>query len=223
MRVLDWTPASHDFLISSTQAVNMPSSIRVFQNSRNTESRGDLIPVRTGISPNERLTDIVADTVRNRLYISNSGMNRVEVFDTRAKRFLTPIKVGQLPRSLAMTPDGATLYVGNSGGESISIIDLDRLAVTGRIKFPAIPFNGATAVISPSLLAVTQSGLQIMMSNGTLWRVIGDEAVPRKVSAVIGTATIPAPRTMVSTPNAALIASETRVAAASSRRVVTSV
>jgi uncharacterized protein (TIGR03437 family) len=195
------TPAAHDFLITSPQAVNLPSAIRVFQNSRNTESRGDLIPVQTAISPNEALTDMVADATRNRLYISNSGMNRVEVFDTRAKRFLTPIKVGQLPRSLAMSPDGITLYVGNSGGESISIIDLDQLRVTGRVKFPAIPFNGATAVISPSILAVTQNGLQIMMSNGTLWRVIGDEALPRRVSPVIGTATIPAPRTMVATPN----------------------
>jgi len=195
------TPAAHDFLITSPQAINVPGTIRVFQNSRNTESRGDLIPVRTAISPNEGLTDIVADTLRNRLYISNSGMNRVEVFDTRAKRFLAPIKVGQLPRALAMSPDSSTLYVANSGGESISVIDLDRMAVSGKIKFPAIPFNGATPVISPSILAVTQNGLQIVMSNGTLWRVIGDEAVPRRLSAIIGTTTIPAPRTLTATPN----------------------
>ncbi|MFN0102011.1 MAG: hypothetical protein ACKV2U_07970 [Bryobacteraceae bacterium] len=195
------TPAAHDFLITSPQAVNVPSTIRVFQNSRNTESRGDLIPVRTAISPNEGLTDIAADTVRNRLYISNSGMNQVEVFDMRGKRFLAGIKVGQLPRSLAMSPDSSTLYVANTGGESISIIDLDKLQVSGKVKFPAIPFNGATPVISPSAIAVTQSGLQIVMSNGTLWRVVGDEAVPRRVSAVIGTATVPAPRTIAATPN----------------------
>ncbi len=195
------TPAAHDFLITSPQAVNLPGTIRVFQNSRNTESRGDIIPVQTGISPNEALTDMVADSVRNRIYVSNSGMNRVEVFDMRSKRFLAPIKVGQLPRSLAMSPDSSTLYVANSGGEAISVIDLDNLRVSGRIKFPAIPFNGATAVITPSALAVTQSGLQIVMSNGTLWRVVGDEAVPRRVSAVIGTATIPAPRTIAATPN----------------------
>ena len=55
------TPAAHDFLVTSPQAVNLPASIRVFQNSRNTESRGDLIPVQTAISPNEALTDMVAD------------------------------------------------------------------------------------------------------------------------------------------------------------------
>lgn len=195
------TPPAHDYLITSPQAINVPSTIRVFQNSRNTESRGDLFPVRTAISPNEGLTDMVLDSVRNRVYISNSGMNRVEVFDTRAKQFLSSIKVGQLPRSLAMSPDSSTLYVANSGGESISVIDLEKLRVSSRVKFPAIPFNGATAVISPTHLAVTQSGLQIVMSNGTLWRVIGDEAVPRRLSAVIGTTTIPAPRTISATPN----------------------
>lgn len=195
------TPAAHDFLVTSPQAVNLPGTIRVFQNSRNTDSRGDIYPVQTRISPAEALTDLIADPGRNRLYISNSGMNRIEVFDTRARRFLSPVKVGQLPRSLAMTPDGSTLYVANSGGESISIIDLDRLQVSGRIKFPAIPFNGATAVISPSSIAATQNGLQIVMSNGTLWRVIGDEAVPRRTSAVIGAATVPAPRTIAATPN----------------------
>ncbi|HEU0122698.1 MAG TPA: hypothetical protein VFQ91_19355 [Bryobacteraceae bacterium] len=195
------TPAAHDFLVTSQQAVNLPSSVRVFQNSRSTEARGDLIPIRTGISPNEALTDLTMDSSRGRVYIANSGMNRVEVFDTRGKRLLTPIKVGQLPRSLAMSPDGSTLYVANSGGESISVIDLDRLEVRSKIKFPAIPFNGSAPVISPTNIAVTQSGLQILMSNGTLWRVIGDEATPRPVSPVIGTATIPAPRTMAATPN----------------------
>jgi len=195
------TVPAHDYVITSPQAINVPNTIRVFQNSRSTESRGELVPVRTAISPNEALTDMVSDTTRGRLYISNSGLNRLEVFDTRNRRFLTPIKVGQLPRSVAMSPDGSTLYVANSGGESISIVNLDTLRVTGQVKFPAIPFNGTTAVISPSNIAVTQSGLQILMTNGTLWRVVGDEAVPRPVSPMIGTATIPAPRTLAASPD----------------------
>jgi uncharacterized protein (TIGR03437 family) len=195
------TGASHDFILTSPQAINLPSTFRVYQNFRNTESRGDIVPVQTGISPNEGLTDLVLDPVRNRVYISNSGMNRVEVYDIRSRRLLNSIKVGQLPRSLAITPDSSTLYVGNSGGESISIIDLDKLEVTGRVKFPAIPFNGNVAIMTPSVIAMTQNGLQIVMSNGTLWRVIGDEAIPRRTSAIIGATTVPAPRTVSATPN----------------------
>ena len=195
------TGPSHDFLLTSPQAVNVPSSFRVYQNSRNTDSRGDIVPIRTGISPNEGLVDIVSDPIRGRLYIANSGLNRVEVYDTRARRLMSPIKVGQLPRSLAISPDASVLYVASSGGEAIHVLDLDKLEVAGRIKMPAIPFNGNVPVITPSVIAATQNGLQVVMSNGSLWRVIGDELVPRRLSPVIGANTVPAPRTMAATPN----------------------
>ncbi len=197
------TVAPHDFLIQSAEAINIPSNVRVYQNFRDTESRGDVIPVQLGSSVNEGLVDMVNDTVRQRLYIANSGMNRVEVFDMRQQRFLSPIKVGQLPRSLALGIDGNTLYVANSGGESISVVDLDRGVATGRVKFPAIPFNANFALVTPSLIATGIRGPQLIMSDGTLWKVVGDQAIPRTLNSdVFGTVrTIPAPRTMASTPN----------------------
>lgn len=187
---------THTLVLQSEQAVNLPPAVRVFQNFRDPESRGDIIPIEVGLSSNEALEDMAFDPGRRRLYIANSGKNRVEVFDIVSQQLLTPIKVGQLPRSLAMTPDGGTLYVANTGGESISIIDLNSLHVTGRIRFPPLPFNSGAAAMTPSILAAGLRGLQIVMSNGTLWRVIGDEASPRPLSPVIGTQTVPAPRTM---------------------------
>ena len=195
------TAQSFDSLISSPQAINVPSIVRVYQNSRNTEARGEIVPIRTSLSPSEGLTDIVTDAQRQRLYIANSGMNRVEIYDIRQRRLLTSIKVGQLPRALALSPDGSTLYVANSGSETISIIDLDNLGVSGRVKFPPIPFNGNVPIVTPSQIGVTQRGLQIVMSNGTLWRVVGDEALPRAISPIIGTATVAGPRTISVTPN----------------------
>jgi len=195
------TAQSFDYLISSPQAINVPSIVRVYQNSRNSEARGEIVPIRTSLSPSEGLTDIVTDSQRQRLYIANSGMNRVEVYDIRQRRLLSSIKVGQLPRALALSPEGSTLYVANSGGETISIIDLDNLRVTGRVKFPPIPFNGNVPIVTPSQIGVTQRGLQIVMNNGTLWRVVGDEALPRAISPIIGTSTVAAPRTISVTPN----------------------
>jgi uncharacterized protein (TIGR03437 family) len=195
------TIAPHDFQIVSNEAVNIPAQVRIYQNQRDAEARAGVQAVPVGVSGNEGLTDMQLDSFRNRIYISNSGLNRVEVFDLRTRRFLAPIKVGQLPRSLALAPDGNTLYVANSGGESISIIDPDRLQVTGRVRFPALPFNSTAAVVTPSVIAATQRGLMIVMSNGSLWKLVGDEAVPRNISPVIGTATVPQPRTMTATPN----------------------
>ena len=195
------TAAPSDFLVSAPNAVNIPARVRVYQNSRNPETRGDIYPVDTGASNNEGLTDMVYDSLRQRVYLANSGMNRVEVFDARTKKYMDPIKVGQLPRSLALALDNSVLYVANTGGESISVVDPDKRVVSGKISYPPIPFNANFALVTPSVIAMSQRGLLVVMNNGTLWRVVGNELVPRSISPVIGTTTLNAPRTMAATPN----------------------
>ena len=49
------------------------------------------------------------DQPRNRVYISNAGYNRIEVFDTVNRVFLAPITVGQLPGKMGLSTDGNTL------------------------------------------------------------------------------------------------------------------
>jgi uncharacterized protein (TIGR03437 family) len=198
------TVVPHDFLIQSPEAVNIPPNVRVYQNNREAEARGEIFPVQLGVSTSEGLVDMLMDTARQRLYISNSGLNRVEVFDIRRKAFLDPIKVGQLPRSMAFGNDGSTLYVASSGSESVSIVNLDTLRMTGRVKFPPLPFSANFSLVTPSVIASSQRGPQMIMSDGTLWRISGDQASPRILNpSVFGTArTIAGPvRTMASTPN----------------------
>jgi uncharacterized protein (TIGR03437 family) len=197
------TVAPHDLLIQSSEAINIPPNVRVYQNNREAEAKGTIIPIPIGTSNSEGLVDMLVDNTRQRLYIANSGLNRIEVFDMRTNKLLSPIKVGQLPRSMAFGTDGVSLYVGNSGGESISIVDLDRGVVSGRVKFPPIPFNAAFSLITPSVLASSQRGPQIIMSDGTLWKIVGDTAIPRVLNTgIFGSArTITGPiRTMASTP-----------------------
>src|SRR5205814_677975 len=91
------TIAPHDFLIQSTESINIPPNIRIFQNNRDSDARADVMPVRVNAASNESLFDMISDPTRQRLYIANSGMNRVEVFDMRANKFLSPIQAGQLP------------------------------------------------------------------------------------------------------------------------------
>ena len=201
------TIAPHDFLIQSSEAINIPPNIRVFQNNRDSEARGDVIPVKLNAASNEGLFDMLTDTVRQRLYIANSGMNRVEVFDLRTRRFLDPIKVGQLPHSLAFGTDGITMYVANSGSETISIVDLDRGAQTGLVRFTPLPFNSNVALVTPSVIASGLRGPQVVMSNGRLWRVVGNQVLPRTLNtAVFGNLqTLPGPQTMASSPGGEFI------------------
>jgi uncharacterized protein (TIGR03437 family) len=50
------------------------------------------------------------------------------------------------------------------------------------------------------VIVATLSGLQVVMSDGMLWKVVNDEAMPRKSGVVLGTSAITSPRTMVATP-----------------------
>ena len=193
------TAAPDQLLIQSAEAVNIIPYVRVFQNSRNSEAAGTILPMDVGASTTG-LTDMVQDTARRRLYLANPGLNRIEIFDMQAQKLLTPISVGQLPRALALSSDGNTLFVANNGGENVSVVNLTNNAVT-TVKFPPLPFNSATAVITPLSIAYTQQGPQVLMSNGSLWTIVGGSLVPRVLNPLIfGTATT------VAGPNQQLVA-----------------
>ena len=174
--------------LASPEAINIPPTIQVYMNYRQSDQRGQVYPI--AVSPNggnaEGLKDLVLDEKRGRLYISNAGKNQIEVFDTVNQQFVNPLQAGQFPGPLAMGSDGDSLYVANTGGESIQLIDLNSGTVAGTIAFPPVP-RAATATSTYSVLAMANglSGLQMIMSNGTQWQVIGNQAVPRQISSVI--------------------------------------
>jgi uncharacterized protein (TIGR03437 family) len=200
------TVAPDQLLIQAAEAINIIPNVRVFQNNRNAEALGTIIPVDTGAT-STGLADMVTDTTRQRLYIANPGKNRIEIFDMKQQQFLTPIAVGQLPQSIAFGPDTDTLYVANSGSEYLSVVDLTQGAVSGKVRLPPIPFNASFALLTPSVIASSQRGPQVLMSNGTLWMVVGSSVVPRTLNPdVFGTATsVPAPQTMASSPDGSYV------------------
>jgi hypothetical protein len=69
------------------------------------------------------LSGILYDQPRQRVYISNSSNNRVEIFNLTTQAFLSPISVGNSPTSLSLTPDGTRLAVLNSTDGTISVVD----------------------------------------------------------------------------------------------------
>jgi len=209
-RTLGTSPPDQ-LLIQSSQAVNVIPSIRVFQNNRNAEAAGTILPVDIGgVNPTggtaTGLTDMLEDTARQRLYISNAGMNRIEIFDMQQKKFLTPVSVGQLPRAMALAPDGNTLYVANGGGEYLSVVDLTKMAVSGTVELPPQPFNSTFPVITPQFVASSQRGPQVVMSNGTLWKIVNGVLTPRILNPLVfGAATTVATQSMTSTPEGAYV------------------
>gem|GEM_PF-416512 len=200
------TAAPDQLLIQSSEAVNIVPNVRVFQNSRNSEARGNIIPVDIGATTTG-LTDMLADAARQRLYIANPGLNRIEIFDMQQQQFLAPIPVGQLPRSLAFGTDGNTMYVAASGSETINIVDLTKQAVVGRVSLPPIPFNATFAIITPMVLASSEHGPQVIMSDGTPWKIVGNTLTPRTLNTnIVGNIrSVPAPQTLAGSPEGAFV------------------
>jgi YVTN family beta-propeller protein len=198
--------------LSSPEAINIPNTIRVYMNYRQSDQRGVIYPVPTTLNNNtagtagntagnEGLQDILLDEPRGLVYITNSGYNRIEVFDIKKQHFVNPIPAGQMPHQMAMAGDGKTLYVGNTGGESISIIDLDLQRIVDSVVFPPVQRSGTANPIYPRSLAMGYFGLQFVMSNGSLWKVVGNQALPRPAdpAGII-------PVTLTGCPNCGMIA-----------------
>jgi YVTN family beta-propeller protein len=71
------------------------------------------------------------------IYFADLNSNSVGVWDFMSGRFLPSIPVGNRPRGIAITPDGNTLVVSNSGSASVSIIDANASQVVATISLPA--------------------------------------------------------------------------------------
>jgi DNA-binding beta-propeller fold protein YncE len=173
-------------------------------NYRDSTMRGLTYPISTvpnsSTTSNQGLQDIVFDPVRNLVYISNAGYNRIEVFNTQTMQLQTPIAVGQLPHQMALGLDGNTLYVAETGGETIDIVDLNAESVTGRITLPPIPRIANAAITSVNAMAVGLTALQFLLSNGNLWEVVGGQAVPRTGTYVTGVNATTGAQTAIATP-----------------------
>ena len=168
--------------LASVEAINIPPTIKVYMNYRQADQRGIIYPVPNVLNATWGLQDLLLDEPRGKLYISNAGFNRIEVFDIRKLKFLDPVPVGQLPRALAMSSDGSTLYVANAGGEMINIVDLDKGRHVGDVEFPPLPRSGTQSPQTVRAMAMGLSGLQFILGNGSQWKLTGNLAVPRPLN-----------------------------------------
>ncbi|MBI2822107.1 MAG: hypothetical protein HYX74_07760 [Acidobacteria bacterium] len=72
-----------------------------------------------------QVTDVVYDEPRNLVYLANPPRNEVEIYSVDGGQLVGSFFTGLQPASLALSPDGNTLYAANIGSLTISAIDLN--------------------------------------------------------------------------------------------------
>ncbi len=84
---------------------------------------------------------------RKILYVSCWGCNKVELFDTGKRAFVSAITVGDNPNELCITRDGYFLFVANANDNTVSVIDTREHRVIETLNaalFPDSPIGSTT-------------------------------------------------------------------------------
>lgn len=103
----------------------------------------------------------------------------VHVIDTATRKIVKNIQVGKRPRRMALTPDGAELWVTNELDASVSIISTKEMKVIGSVKFAV---KGARASdITPVGIAMGRDGKRAFVSLGRVNHVAFVDVAKRQV------------------------------------------
>ena len=103
------------------------------------------------------LGDILIDDACEYVYATNTSQNRIEVFSLLTRTLQTPIQVGSQPAGFDITPDGRYMYVANSGGNNLSVVDLVQRVELRKITVPPPQFFNDT----PYSIAIASNGLAL--------------------------------------------------------------
>ena len=92
--------------------------------------------------------DLALDRTRKLLYVIDQANFRLVTIDTRRRRIVSSLRVGRLPFSIALAPDGKRVYVTNLGMfeyKAVPGADPAQARETG-LRFPAFGFPSPEAV-----------------------------------------------------------------------------
>jgi uncharacterized protein (TIGR03437 family) len=137
--------------LQSSQAVNLPSAVRVLINSQQPSQRGTFVDVPG------KLVDILADPTQDRFYVLRQDLNQVLVFDATNDTQIATLRTKNKPTGMAITFDQRYLLVGHDKSQLISVFDLDTLEEVAPVRMAFGYYAQSIAASSNAILAVTRN------------------------------------------------------------------
>ena len=116
---------------------------------------------------------------QGRLIVLNKDENTVSYVNCRDGATLAKVAVDTNPHEVAVSPDGATAYVTNSGGDSLSVFDNHKMAEVERITHPEFRF--------PHGLALSPDGSQLWLASTRSDRVFVFATANMQAETVLAT------------------------------------
>ena len=127
------------------------------------------VRTRVSLAPPARTDDIGAlpyalALIGPKLYVSEWNGGGVTVIDTGQGTLLRRAPTGGHASGLAVSPDGARLYVANATSDTVSVIDTSTDTVTATVDLS--PYPGAPMGSMPNAVAVSPDGKTLYVANG---------------------------------------------------------
>lgn len=94
------------------------------------------------LPPGSKIGDAIFNANRNELYLTNTALDRLEVFSLASNSFVASIPVGSRPVGIALWPHdtlgtyGDTVIVANTGGTNLSVVDVAARVERRRQRLP---------------------------------------------------------------------------------------
>lgn len=113
--------------LKKLQCAQLVASAGTFTVARHQGIRqaSQVVAGRTTVLPDGgELADLVVDTLRQRVYASNIGRNKLQTLEIGSGQWGAEVFVGSRPWGLALSRRGDSVYVANSGGTNLSVVSL---------------------------------------------------------------------------------------------------
>jgi uncharacterized protein (TIGR03437 family) len=188
--------------ITSNGGVNIPFPVRLLINTRDVDQTGKVVNVPG------KIVDILADRVRNHVYMLRQDKNAVLVYDSTTLKQVGQMRTGNTPVSMAITDDQQFLIVGNDRSHLASVFNLDTLqpdvpilVQDGYPRSIVVAHGGIWAtvrVVSPPASVVCSGG----PVNNPLYRIdFGNRLANAPASLGIYCNQVPADSALAATPS----------------------
>lgn len=137
-----WVPSKKDNLQRGLFRDGLPltfeSTVRTIVSQLDLVTNTELLSARIDLNDRDMAQAVAFSPVGDLLFIAVQGNNTVEVFDAYHGSRLTGMSdVGRAPQGLALSPDGARLFVQCFMSRSIRVFDVSGIvAATNAVAFP---------------------------------------------------------------------------------------
>ncbi len=98
-----------------------------------------------------KITDILADPVRNQVYLTRQDKNLILVYDTTSFQQIASFRTGNTPTGMAITADNRYLIVGSDNSQIDNVFDLNAMQPATPIALQPGLYGGSLAFPPPPM------------------------------------------------------------------------